>query len=380
MKDRVQRGLKLVMALFAAIMLGGCWDKVDLQDIGYVTAFGVDYKDEKFILYGEMVGFSAVAKTEGGGQFSGPLKWIGHSSGDTILYAFEELAKSSQYQLSLENLKSLVIHERAMVKMDEILDAMNRQRAARYTVWLFGTQDELQDFFATDSIFSHSPLVSMLYTPDLMHQQASMHRPLSMQLFLQQLDEQTYTTALTNLSLQRGKWTADKKALNLNVAKGCFLFVNREMVGYLTDQQMKGLRWVQPDFKKELLALRVNNKPMTVAVDHVSSQLSSKPGKDSVKFRLKVKLNIHAVEIEGHQNEKDIEQGVSGLVAEEIKRTYEAGLAHKADVYQTKLNLYRYHTAFWKKYASSNKWLPGKDDLSIEVTTKLVNTGKYKLK
>ncbi|PWV95546.1 Ger(x)C family germination protein [Paenibacillus cellulosilyticus] len=375
-----QQGMKLVLALLAALMLGGCWDKVDLQDIGYLTAIGVDYKDEKFILYGEMVGFSTVAKTEGGGQFSGPLKWIGHSTGDTVLYAFEELAKSSQYQLSLDNLKSLVIHERAMVKMDEILDAMNRQRASRYTVWLFGTRDDLHDFFATDAIFSHSPLVSIMYTPDLMHQQASMHRPLTMQLFLQDLDERAYTTELTNLSSERGKWAADKKALNLNVARGCFLFVNRKKVGYLTEEEMVGLRWVQPDFKKELLSLRVNNKPVTVGVDRVSSRLTSRLQSNSTSFKLRVKLFIHAVELEGQQNDKDIEQSVSDKVKDEIKRTYEAGLLQRADVYQTKLNLYRYHTAFWKKHASSNEWLPGKGDLSIEVTTKLVNTGKYKLK
>jgi len=380
MLGRVQRGIKLITALLIAFMLGGCWDKVDLQDIGYITAAGIDYKDEKFILYGEMVGFNAIAKTEGGGQFTGPLKWIGHSSGETILYAFKELANSSQYQLTLDNLKTLVIHERAMVKIDEIIDALNRQRASRYTVWMFGTQDELEDFFATDSLSSQSPLVSILYTPDLMHQQTSMNRPLTMQLFLQELDERAHTTSLTNLSIEHGKWMADKNKLKLNVAKGCFLFVNRSMVGYLTQEQMKGLRWVQPDFKKELVALRVDNKPITVTVDHITSRLRSIPNTDSVKFKLKVRLSIHAVEIVGHQTEKKIEQAVSELVTKEIRSTYAAGLSHKADVYQTRLNLYRYHNAFWKKHASNDQWLPGQEDLTIEVSTKLVNTGKYKLK
>jgi len=371
--------LKLLVPLSIAAVLTGCWDKVDLQDIGYVTAIGADYEDGKFKMYGEMVEFSAVAKSEGTSMPTGPQKWIGHGEGPTVLVALTNLIKSSQYQLSIENLKTLIIHERAMPMLDELLDAMNRQRAARYTVWLFGTRTPLDRLFATNSIFNQSPLVSFLYKPDLMYKQASVYRPLNMQLFIQQQNERSYTTALANITLAKGVWKAGQRPLSLNVPQGSFILNYRRLVGYMTEEELTGLRWVLPDFKREMLSFQSEGDRATVSVDQSISRLSGKPTGDSAHFKLRVRLRVHVVEVEGQMNRRQIETAVSEKVGQEIKYTYERALEKRADILQTRLNLYRYHMAYWKKHASKDEWLPGKDDLTIEVTTKMTDTGKYDL-
>ncbi|WP_127531107.1 Ger(x)C family spore germination protein [Paenibacillus kobensis] len=370
---------KLVVVLSAALFLSGCWDKVDLQNIGYVTAMGVDYEEGQFKLYGEMISFNSVAKTETGSAMPGPKKWIGHSEGQTIQIALMELVKSSQYQLSIENLKTLVIHERAMRELDEVLDAMNRQRAARYTIWVYGTRTPFDQLFTTDQIFNQSPLVSFLYKPDLMFRQVSMYRPLNMQMFIQQQYERAYTTILTNITMVKGDWKTGRKPLSLNVPQGSFIMNNRRLIGYITESEMKGLRWVLPDFKQEMLRIEADGHRATVAVDQSVSRLSGMPQGDSARFKLKVKLRVHVVEMKGELTKQQVEAEASRQVHEEIKRTYEAGVEKHADLLQTRLNLYRYHTAFWKKYASKDDWMPGKGDMTIEVTTKMTNTGKYDL-
>ncbi|GFN29799.1 Ger(x)C family spore germination protein [Paenibacillus xylaniclasticus] len=373
------RALKAIAVLLVAALLGGCWDKVDMQDIGYITAMGIDYEDGKFKLYGEMISFESIAKTEGG-PASGPNKWVGHSEGPTVLVALTELIKSSQYQLSVENLKTLIIHERAMPKLDELLDAMNRQRAARFSAWVFGTRASFDQLFSTESIFNLSPLVSFIYKPELMFRQVSMYRPLNMQKFIQQQTERSYTTLLTNLAETKGDWKAGSKPLSLNIPQGSFIMSDRQLIGYLPESEMKGLRWLLPNFRREMFSFEVDGKRATVAVEKSVSHLSSIIKGDSARFRLKVKLRVHVVELEGQLTKQKVESVVSSKVREEIKQTYEAGLDKHADLLQTRLNLYRYHPAFWKMYASKKDWLPAKDDMTIEVKVRMTDNGKYDLK
>lgn len=40
--------LKLLFAISVLTTATGCWDEVDLQDVSYATAIGIDYVDEQF--------------------------------------------------------------------------------------------------------------------------------------------------------------------------------------------------------------------------------------------------------------------------------------------------------------------------------------------
>lgn len=38
-------------------MLSGCWDILDLQDIQYITAIGIDYEDGEYVVYVQSLNF-----------------------------------------------------------------------------------------------------------------------------------------------------------------------------------------------------------------------------------------------------------------------------------------------------------------------------------
>lgn len=58
-------GLYILM-ISLSLLLTGCWDIREVQDINYISAIGVDYKDGEYIIYAQMLDFSSVAKQEGG--------------------------------------------------------------------------------------------------------------------------------------------------------------------------------------------------------------------------------------------------------------------------------------------------------------------------
>ncbi|EFM11871.1 germination protein, Ger(x)C family [Paenibacillus curdlanolyticus YK9] len=375
----IGRAIRLVLAAAAMLTLSGCWDEVDLQEVGYVTALGIDYVDGKYELYGEMIGFNTVAKTEGVQPAEGANTWTGRAEGKTLLVAFQQLMRSTQYQLSLDHLKSLVINERAIGMLDEVLDGLNRQRASRYTVWVFGTKEPFDKLFGADTIFNRSPLVSVLYSPKLIFEQDSSYLPLNMQMFIQQLDEPSYTTILPNISTNNVAWKQQQKSLNLYQLNGVYTFKNRHFNSYIEDTAINGLRWIQPKFSHSIVGFQVGDGRVSISVDKVKWKIKDGGGNPR-RFRVELALRIHTIEIEGNHTSKEIEAATNQFVKNEVKKTFLAGLEKKADLLQLRLHLYRYHNAYWKKYASDDNWLPGADDVTIEVRSVLKNSGKYDLR
>ena len=54
----------LMLLSMLSLLLSGCWDNKEVQDINYITALGIDYKDNKYIIYVQMLDFATIAKQE----------------------------------------------------------------------------------------------------------------------------------------------------------------------------------------------------------------------------------------------------------------------------------------------------------------------------
>ena len=69
-KRKGWRAMKRILMLLSmlSLLLSGCWDNKEVQDINYITALGIDYKDNKYIIYVQMLDFATIAKQESRSQ------------------------------------------------------------------------------------------------------------------------------------------------------------------------------------------------------------------------------------------------------------------------------------------------------------------------
>ncbi|TGU93463.1 spore gernimation protein, partial [Mesorhizobium sp. M00.F.Ca.ET.186.01.1.1] len=100
------------LLLLATTLLSGCWDQKSIQDLSYLSAFGVDFINDEYVLYAQSVDLSNVAKQETGSQPESPPAAISIGRGKTLMSAFDNLQKNSQVPLFLGFVSSLVSHER----------------------------------------------------------------------------------------------------------------------------------------------------------------------------------------------------------------------------------------------------------------------------
>ncbi|MFC4099908.1 Ger(x)C family spore germination protein [Paenibacillus xanthanilyticus] len=366
--------------LLACLLLAGCWDSTNMETIDYATAMGVDYKDGKFIVYAQLVDFTSIAKSESGEKRNEKV-WIGRGTGPTFYGAFGELLRTAQTEMNTEQLKTVIIRDSAIVKLDEILDALNRVRVARYTSWVFGATTPIEEILATDTFFGMPQTTSLIYSPRDQMRRANLIDPLNMQRFVAKYNESPATVLLPVVGVSNRMWKEVKKPVHMQVVQGLFAIKRKGRATYLPLADIAGVKWVNPNFTRYLVPLidKSGNKA-TVAVNDVKAKVRIDVSKADPVFTIQLKVVGEVAEIGGQMSEEQIVRRMKRLIAEEILHSYRKGLAKGEDIYSLEESLYRKHLGVWRKLTGGREeWLPGKNQLKVDVAFRLRGSGSFGL-
>ncbi|GLX67127.1 Ger(x)C family spore germination protein [Paenibacillus glycanilyticus] len=370
--------IKASLAVCAMLMTGGCWDEVNLQDVSYISAVGIDYVDDKFVVYAQMISFGVLAKQDAAPPPGSPI-WVGKHEGDTNLAAIFNLMDSSQYKLSLDHLKSVVIHERAFGQIEQIIDSVNRLSSTRFNSLVFGTKTDINSLFTMDMLFNKTPLTTPLYAPHIENDQNSYVEPMTLQTLVRGAYEPALTVALPSLSMVSNDWENNKKKLNFLTIGGTFLFNEKQPIGYLSKEKSKGLTWTNAAFKRSLVPIRIDDKKGSVVVDSSNTKIKVKGANGQPQFELKVNVTGHLLEASTDFTDQELISEVEQNVKKQLEDTYLRGVAMHADLYGLGHEIYRYHNKWWKRLEREG-WKPGSEDVSIEVKCKLTKESEIRSK
>lgn len=370
----------LFSMLVSSVIVTGCWNEVNLQDVSYISALGVDYVDGQVVIYGQMINFASVAKTETGN--TGPAEtWIGKGKGKSTLQAYYDLKRAGYATLNIEHLKTVLIHERALGQLDDVLDALNRQRAARYTSLIYGTTTDIMEVFNTENFFNQSPLYSVLYMPNPHDEQYTFIEPLQMQLLVQTMKEPKELTLLPVINSKKSHWNRGKKPISTQLTTGTFVFKDFEYKGYFAEKTVIGLRWLNPEFHNVFVEAKSGEKTGTVSIRHSQSSIEAVQDGKNPKFTLNVSLIGSLVEMDGELSAEQIESSVQELVRGELESLFDIGVKRGVDFLELEHYLYRYHFRYWKEQLKKEDWLPNNGTLKeIKVKFILTDPGKFDLK
>ncbi|SFE47114.1 germination protein, Ger(x)C family [Paenibacillus catalpae] len=375
---KVMKTLKVSLALCAMLITGGCWDEVNLQDVSYISAIGVDYVDDHFIVYAQMISFGVIAKQEGAPPPGSPI-WIGKHEGDTNLAAIFNLMDSSQYKLSLNHLKSVVIHERAFSEIEQIIDSLNRLSSTRFNSLVFGTKTDINDLFTMDMLFNKTPLTTPLYAPHIENNQNSYVKPMTLQTLVRGALEPAMVVKLPSLSLLPEDWENNKKRLRFLTIDGTFLFNEKKSVGFVSREKSKGLVWTSEGFRRSLVPIRVDDRRASVVIDTAKSNVKVNWENNKPKFVLKTNLTGHLIEASSEFTDQELVSNVERVVKAQMEDTFLKGLAMNADLYDLEHELYRYHNKAWR-HLVQEEWKPTPKDLTIEVKYRITKESELRSK
>ncbi|UED76028.1 Ger(x)C family spore germination protein [Brevibacillus sp. DP1.3A] len=338
--------------LLLPLLLSGCWNAREIENLLYVNALGVDFVDNKFEVYAQILSFSTIAKQEAGGERSTSGVAIAKGSGDSFVSALFSLYPANQEQMTWSHIRSLVLSEQVLKSplLDQVIDELDRFYEFRYTIWTYATKDPLMDILTPKQVFKQPVIYSQLSNPQDLHKQNSVIYPMKLFQFVSKRDEPNKVVYLPMLSINRKTWSEDNKPLPQLKTTGACMLQNKEVKGCWPRSELLGLRWLDKHTNRSLLTLKKGKQPLAnLVLQKPKVKIQPLLRDNQVTFQIDVELLGFIPQYHHISPVREIEKEAAKKIEEQIRGLYEKGRKQQMDTLQLGHTLYRKYPQEWKR-------------------------------
>ncbi|WP_330949529.1 Ger(x)C family spore germination protein [Virgibacillus sp. MG-45] len=344
---RIIQWIKLLIVACVFFLLAGCWDEKEIGEVDYATVIGIDYQDEEYMLYVQLLDFANVAKQEGVKQTQPAPIYIGKSSGSTLNEAINQLVETSQQVLNWGHVGAVVYSEAALKNgLEKIEQSMRRSGEFRNSAWMYGTKEPIEELLSIPGFFNTPPLYTILYKPKDFYKEYSYIKPNRMYNFVSIYKDPGGTSLLPSLSIDRDDWTEavvqneTKKTLKIN---GVFpIEYDGKYTDWLDKDEIPGLKWVGAGIQKSPLKLEKDGKKIgSVEVERPKSKIKQIRGGTAPIFEIEIKAEGSVEDLITSLSEREIVKQAKEEIEKEIRKTYETAVEKQVDIYNFKNELFR---------------------------------------
>ena len=375
--------MKKLLCLFIimSVLLAGCWDNKEVQDINYITALGIDYKEDQYIIYVQMLDFATIARQEGTKQTETAPMWVGRGTGSTLSDALIDLYTANQQRISWGHVTALVLGESVLVpeRLSQVFDMTNRSQEIRYTKWIYGTKDSMEDLFTVSPFFQLSPLHSLLHEPQESYRQVSFIRPIQFVNFIRLYREDAATVVLPSLHITTANWTENLKQHPLLEVNGAFLIQHQTLKGWMQRSDLAGIRWLStPETRASLVVFSGIKAAGSIYLENPKSAIEIIREGEEVYYR--IKLNVDGMVQNIYQKTRigEMKKLTEASLREEIRNTFLKTAAIHADPYQLGLQLRRADPKLWDELRKEKREMHQASLREIDVQVSLRYWGQRK--
>jgi Ger(x)C family germination protein len=342
--------------MLLSMLLAGCWGSREIEHMIYANTVGIDYVNDQFVIYVQMVNFSGIAKRESG-QSQTQKIFVGKAQGDSVASAIFNLYATSPQRIVWSNVKTIVFSEEALKHgtVDQVLEIWDRYYEFRYTVWVMATKEPMDEVLNTTSISELSVIYSQLNNPMKIYGQDSVIEPLYLYKFIWKWKEKGEIVQLPYLKIVHG-WTDNMKpSPNLSMAGICFLS-NQKFEGCMKKSDILGIRWL--DKKTHRTPLGVKGEKSVKAqlvMTKLKSSIHPKLKHGKPVFDIKVSMQGTLTLLNMSLQKEKLELQDAKEIKKQIKKTYLKGLDMDVDVYGLSGVFYRKMPKEWRRLNSDGK-------------------------
>lgn len=377
-----QKNIMLViLMLTTTLLMSGCWDVTEPQRMYYVQGVGVDYKDNEYIAYIQLMNFANVAKTEQSNPQAAPTE-VGKATGKTIEEAIYKLYRSMDQEVFWGHMTFLLFSEKAMESEHAIpiIDTFLRFRETRYHIWVYCTQDPIEEVLLVSPILEKSPTATKLSNPKNTSRQESFVEPVNLRQLVIGLNEPNHEMKVPFISINQD-WETAKESRTETVFAGVGILSKNTFKGFIKGNTARGIEWMNNETKQGEITIKLNNTEerdyLTVDIKKLDVNVKPIVENNQVKFEVYLKFNTILNGFKGKVTASQVRKKVESEVKNEIMATFQEGLNMDADVYRLSEYLYRDNVKVWKNIQKDGKIPLTKDSISkIDIHINKVSPGR----
>ncbi len=368
----------ILLSSLTVLLLSGCWDISEPQRMYYVHGVGIDYKDGQFEVYIQIINFATVAKSEVPNPQAVQSE-VGRAKGRTMEEAFFKLYRSIDQKLFWGHLTYVLFSEEAL-KSDNaisVIDSLLRYRETRYQIWVYCTQNPIDEVLLITPILNKTLTASKLSNPLNTEEQETFVEPVNLRNLVIGLNEPGHEIGIPYVNIDKN-WESTEAPASDTALMGVGVLSKDGFKGFLKDKDARGMQWMTNKTKRGELTFNLDGDDNYLTVTAKKIKIDIKPvvKSDQVTFDIDVKLEATVNGFKTKATEKEIRKKIEKDVKKEIRETYKAALEKDIDIYRLSEHLYRKNVKDWKRLQKG-----GKVELTTDSISKLdvqvrVNSGR----
>ncbi|WP_085992236.1 Ger(x)C family spore germination protein [Oceanobacillus senegalensis] len=346
---------------FMMLILTGCWDRVEVNDVAIVTGTGVDKTgDGEMELSVQII----IPKAPSGGQ-GDKLSIVEQSTGKTITDVNSKLQQKLSRKLFVGHNSVLFIGEKkAEEGIHDVLDVFARHPFERLRTYVFVTKDKPIDLLAV--------------TPDLERTSSEVARELAkgktglsvtVKDVLQMLNAKGRSAALPILKIDKGS----QGSANLSLS-GTAIFNNGKLVGEIDDAMTRGVLWVRNEIETANVTVSPENGEGLITFEILEADSKLIPIIDKGKWKLTVRTTSIDDVLENNSNlnimNPEILKKLENQMQKDIEERIQSALEYvqkdlKSDIFGFDEAFHRHYPDEWAKV--EDNWEEKFSEIEVKV-------------
>ncbi|MFB4159461.1 Ger(x)C family spore germination protein [Geomicrobium sp. JSM 1781026] len=359
---------KLTICLLACLLLTSCWGAKEIQHQSYVTAIGIDYEDDEYVLYYEFLNYSTVAKSEAPGLGEGKSEIaIAQASGYTLEWIVGEIERAAATPISYSHINTVYLSPNALEKehLNVVIDFLGRWPSVRYNTWLFASNASVEDTMANNSFFDRAPIYTFTFDPEEMLNNNSFISVTTLQELVQYYYEPTSTVLIPSINIDSETWRDENQPNDALAVDGGYFIAGQECKGFLSWEQLKGIDWFEAETR--LLHVVLPDDRISAAIQDPTSKVEILANEDTPAFAVTITANADVFANPDEKPLRDIQKMLEDTIEEDIRRTFTYGVEMGADILHLTEKPFRFHPGLWSVEQLQNLEEDALQNVNIDV-------------
>lgn len=380
--------LSLIAAAGASLLLGGCWDRVEVNDLAIVTAAGFDIADNNQIRLSAQIyvpagtsGSSSSSESIGGesggssgGSSGGAQVFIKSAIGMNTADAASKLQILLSRRLFWGQADSFIFGEAlARQGLKDPLDFLIRQPQPRERANLYVSRGDAHNLLDWQPIIERN-------SSELLREMSNLRTGVNTTLLesVIQLTEEGHTALLPWITLK----TVEKEKPTLYV-DGSVSIKELKMNRRFNMLETRGLMWLLNEVDKTTMSVKVPDQDGVASLRLLRSRTRLKPAVRNGEWRMRVQVraegnideNSTTVDVSSSEKLKEFEKLFEQELEKRVSTTIQSAQRSRTDVVGFAEQFHRHYPRLWK--ARKEEWdaLFPTVQIDYDVKVKILRTG-----
>ncbi|MFD1017690.1 Ger(x)C family spore germination protein [Thalassobacillus hwangdonensis] len=382
---------RLILCTCCILLLSGCWNSRELDQLGITVAIGVDLNEQgEYELSVQLINPSEIATDA---PTTRPPVSVYASTGQTLLEAFRKLTSSSPRKIYLSQVRMLIFGERlAEEGIIEALDLFYRDHEMRTEFMMVVAKGvSPRDLLGILTPFEKVPANKILHTIESSEQNWAPTKGVKIDEVLSDLLSEAKDPVMTGIEVF-GPVDFGKQRENVELVDSptkiyvdfLGVFKGDQLIGWLNQNQSKGHNYIAGSVKSTVITFPMKGDCLvSVEVLRTNTSTASKleNGKPVITIDLNMEGNIGEVHCPIDLSDPKTIEKINHLTEEDIKEKMISSIQaaqnkFESDIFGFGGILHREHPKYWKKVKDDWNTHFAELDYEINVTSNIRRKGK----